>query len=45
MDTLKKHKERHLTKGNGFGYEIRDLDGTAGAFGMWRYGKGEEFDY
>lgn len=31
MDTLKKHKERHLTKGNGFGYEIRDLDGTAGA--------------
>lgn len=31
MDTLRKHKERHKAKGNGFGYEIRDLDGQAGA--------------
>ena len=31
MDTLRKHKARHQSKGNGFGYEIRDLDGQAGA--------------
>lgn len=31
VDTLKKHKARHQSKGNGFGYEIRDLDGKAGA--------------
>jgi DNA (cytosine-5)-methyltransferase 1 len=31
IDTLKKHKERHQAKGHGFGYEIRDLDGQAGA--------------
>lgn len=31
LDTLRKHKERHQAKGNGFGYEIRDLDGQAGA--------------
>lgn len=30
MQTLIKHKERHEAKGNGFGYEIRDLDGIAG---------------
>lgn len=30
VDTLKKHKERHQSKGNGFGYEIRPLDGIAG---------------
>lgn len=30
MDTLKRHKARHEAKGNGFGYEIRDLDGIAG---------------
>lgn len=30
-DTLLKHKERHASKGNGFGYEIRDLEGIAGA--------------
>lgn len=29
--TLLNHKERHASKGNGFGYEIRDLDGIAGA--------------
>jgi len=31
IETLKKHKERHAAKGNGFGYEIRELDGKAGA--------------
>lgn len=31
VDTLKAHKERHKRKGNGFGFEIRDLDGQAGA--------------
>lgn len=30
-NTLIAHKERHKNKGNGFGYEIRDLDGVAGA--------------
>ena len=30
VDTLIKHKARHASKGNGFGYEIRDLDGIAG---------------
>lgn len=31
LDTLKRHKERHEAKGNGFGYEIRDVNGQAGA--------------
>lgn len=31
MNTLRKHKARHKLKGNGFGYEIRSLDGIAGA--------------
>ena len=31
METLRKHKARHEAKGNGFGYEIRPLDGIAGA--------------
>lgn len=31
METLRKHKARHASKGNGFGYEIRSLDGVAGA--------------
>ncbi len=31
IDTLVKHKARHESKGNGFGYEIRDLNGKAGA--------------
>ena len=31
LETLKKHKERHAAKGNGFGYEIRSLDSQAGA--------------
>ena len=31
LETLRRHKERHKSKGNGFGYEIRDWDGVAGA--------------
>lgn len=31
IETLKRHKARHAAKGNGFGYQIRDLDGIAGA--------------
>lgn len=30
VETLRRHKARHKAKGNGFGYEIRDLDGIAG---------------
>lgn len=30
VETLKRHRARHEAKGNGFGYEIRDLDGIAG---------------
>ena len=29
LKTLRDHKARHKSKGNGFGYEIRDLDGIA----------------
>lgn len=31
MNTLINHKARHAAKGNGFGYEIREWDGIAGA--------------
>ena len=31
IETLKRHKARHEAKGHGFGYEIRDLEGIAGA--------------
>ncbi|MEP1070610.1 MAG: DNA cytosine methyltransferase [Crocinitomicaceae bacterium] len=31
LNTLVKHKERHASKGNGFGYEIIPDDGTANA--------------
>ena len=31
VETLRRHKARHEAKGNGFGYEIRDWDGIAGA--------------
>lgn len=31
LETLRKHKARHASKGNGFGYEIREWDGIAGA--------------
>ena len=30
VETLRRHKARHESKGNGFGYEIRNLDGIAG---------------
>lgn len=30
VETLRKHKARHEAAGNGFGYEIRSLDGIAG---------------
>ena len=31
IDTLKRHKARHEAAGHGFGYEIKPLDGIAGA--------------
>ena len=31
METLRRHRARHELLGHGFGYEIRDLDGQAGA--------------
>jgi len=31
VETLRKHKARHESKGHGFGYEIRQMDGIAGA--------------
>ncbi|MCI9293354.1 MAG: DNA (cytosine-5-)-methyltransferase [Erysipelotrichaceae bacterium] len=31
LNTLRKHKARHAAKGNGFGYQIRDLEGISGA--------------
>lgn len=31
LNSLKRHKARHASKGNGFGYEIRELDSVAGA--------------
>lgn len=30
VETLRRHRARHEAAGNGFGYEIRDLDGIAG---------------
>jgi len=30
VETLRQHRARHEAAGNGFGYEIRDLDGIAG---------------
>ena len=31
LESLRKHKRRHQAKGNGFGYEIRDVNSIAGA--------------
>ena len=31
LETLRRHRARHEAKGNGFGYEIREWDGIAGA--------------
>jgi DNA (cytosine-5)-methyltransferase 1 len=39
LETLRDHKERHRSKGNGFGYEVRELDGVAGAIVCGGMGK------
>lgn len=39
VETLKRHKARHESKGNGFGYVIRDLDGIAGTIVCGGMGK------
>ena len=31
LETLRKHRKRHEAAGNGFGYEVKDLDGVANA--------------
>ena len=31
LETLRKHRQRHEAAGNGFGYEVKDLDGVANA--------------
>ncbi|MCL2573698.1 MAG: DNA cytosine methyltransferase [Defluviitaleaceae bacterium] len=31
LECLRRHRSRHESKGNGFGYEIRDMNGVAGA--------------
>lgn len=31
LDTLKKHRQRNMEAGNGFGFIVRDLDGVSGA--------------
>lgn len=37
--TLQAHKARHMAKGNGFGYEIREWDGVSGAIVCGGMGK------
>lgn len=39
LETLRKHRARHEAKGNGFGYEIRDTEGIAGAIVCGGMGK------
>lgn len=39
LDSLIRHKRRHESKGNGFGYEIRALDDVAGAIVCGGMGK------
>lgn len=39
IKSMEAHKERHAAKGNGFGYEIRDLDGIAGTIVCGGMGK------
>ncbi|MDR3293996.1 MAG: DNA cytosine methyltransferase [Clostridiales bacterium] len=39
METLRRHRARHEAKGNGFGYEIRGWDETAGAIVCGGMGK------
>ncbi|MBR1646570.1 MAG: HpaII family restriction endonuclease, partial [Selenomonadaceae bacterium] len=31
LETLRRHRQRHESKGNGFGYEIKNLDGVSNA--------------
>jgi len=39
LSTLREHKSRHKAKGNGFGYEIRDMEDVAGAIVCGGMGK------
>ena len=39
LDTLRKHRERHLAKGNGFGYEVISDDSVANAIVVGGMGK------
>jgi DNA (cytosine-5)-methyltransferase 1 len=39
FESMKKHKERHKAKGNGFGYEIKSNDGIANAIVCGGMGK------
>jgi len=39
LNTLINHKKRHKSKGNGFGYKIRDINGIAGAIVCGGMGK------
>ena len=39
LDACRRHKERHASKGHGFGYVIRDLDGVAGTLTCGGSGK------
>lgn len=39
LETLKRHKARHLALGHGFGYEIRDINDVAGAIVCGGMGK------
>lgn len=39
LDTLEKHKKHHQKKGNGFGYQIKDLDDIANTIVLGGMGK------
>ena len=39
LTTLREHRARHESKGNGFGYEVRDMNGVAGAIVCGGMGK------
>ncbi len=39
INSMKAHKERHLAKGHGFGYEVRSLDDVAGTIVCGGMGK------
>lgn len=45
METLKKHKERHQAKGNGFGYEVVDMNGIANTIVCGGMGKERNLVY